>query len=678
MSLKIPLKTALRTTSAHLKKLSQMGITTIQDLLEYFPRNIESTEITSQFLSIQLGVKNTVSGKLCDFRMEKTPRGKKIGKAVLILDDGAEIEAVWFQIPYLLKNLKDEARVYLVGKISRDFGKIQISNPEVHLYRDVHVGRLRAIYSESPPITSKWLREKIAGLLPLAKDFAEILPAKILAEYNFPRKFEAIRSIHAPKSVEDWNLAKKRLSFEEIFEIQVRVLREKLIRNQTSRNKYPAKLDPEAVKADLKTLPFELTLAQKKVLFQILKDFEKDRPAHRLVQGDVGSGKTVVAFLAAASQVRAGNQVVILAPTAILAQQHFKKAVEFFRGISGGEKIRVELLIGATTAKNKKLIKRDLADGQIQVLIGTHAVLTEDTIFKNLGLAIIDEQHRFGVAQRAILAKNNSHVVAMTATPIPRTLALTIYGNQDLSVIDELPPGRQKIITRIISTPKGQNLLHLFVRDQIEKSRQIFWVCPLVDESDKIEAKSVLQEYEKISREIFPDKRVEFLHGKLKPREKTAIMERFKNKEFDILVSTSVIEVGVDIPNATVMVIENAERFGLAQLHQFRGRIGRNSMQSYCFLICGKPDDKNKTRLKALEQYHQGQKLAEIDLQLRGMGEIYGTKQAGMPDFKVADLSDLQMLQDTRHWALKILKEDINLAKYPALKRKTESGNVYF
>ncbi len=678
MSLNLPLEKILRTTQNHLKKLSQIGILTVQDLLENFPRNIESTEITSNFLNIKLGVKNTISGKLCDFRVEKTARGKKLGKATLILDDKAEIEVIWFHIPYLLRNIKDETRVYLVGKISRDFGKIQISNPEVHLHRDLHVGRLRAIYSESPPITSKWLREKIAGLLPFAKDFPEILPDEILTEFNFPRKNEAIRAIHAPHSVEEWNSAKKRLSFEEIFEIQVRVMREKFLREKSAKNPYFVKLDPEIVKNDLKTLPFELTLAQKKVLYQILKDFEKDRPAHRLVQGDVGSGKTVVAFLAAAAQVRTGNQVVILAPTAILAQQHFAKAVEFFRGIFPDNSCRVELLMGATTAKNKKLIKRDLADGQIQVLIGTHAVLTEDTVFKNLGLAIIDEQHRFGVAQRAILAENNSHVVAMTATPIPRTLALTIYGNQDLSVIDELPPGRQKIITKIFATEREKKQMYLFINDQIAKGRQIFWVCPLVDESDKIEAKSVLQEYEKISREIFPDKKVEFLHGKLKSREKTAIMERFKNKEFDILVSTSVIEVGVDIPAATVMVIENAERFGLAQLHQFRGRIGRNKMQSYCFLMCGKPDDKNKTRLKALEQYHQGQKLAEIDLKLRGMGEIYGTRQSGMPNFKVADLSNLQMLQDTRNWAIKILKEDINLAKYPALRKKVESGRVYF
>ncbi len=678
MSLTLPLEKALRTTKSHLQKLAKLGINNVRDLLEYFPRNIESTEITSSILNIQLGAKNTVYGKLYDLRIEKTQRGKKIGQAVLILDDKSEIEVIWFHIPYLLKNISNGARVYLVGKISRRFGEIQISNPEIHLHKDVHIGRLRAIYSESPPLTSKWLREKITGLLPLANDFPEILPPQILNEFGFPRKNEAIRAIHAPQNAEEWQLARKRLSFEEIFEIQVRVLREKFFREKFTKNHYQVKIDAEAVKSDLATLPFELTFAQKKVLFQILKDFEKDRPAHRLVQGDVGSGKTVVAFLAAASQVRAGNQVVILAPTAILAQQHFRKALEFFRGIPHGDKIRVELLIGATTAKNKKIIKRDLACGQIQVLIGTHAVLTEDTVFKKLGLAVIDEQHRFGVKQRDILAKNYSHVIAMTATPIPRTLALTIYGNQDLSVIDELPPGRKIVQTKIISTLKEKQFLNSFVRDQIEKKRQIFWVCPLVDESDKIEAKSVLQEYEKISREFFPDKKVEFLHGKLKPREKTSIMERFKNGEFDILVSTSVIEVGVDIPRATVMVIENAERFGLAQLHQFRGRIGRNDMQSYCFLVCGKPDDKSKIRLQALEKYHQGQKLAEIDLKIRGMGEIYGTKQAGMPNFKVADLSDLQMLQDTRDWALKILRENLSLDKYPTLKTRIENQKVYF
>lgn len=673
MSLSFLLKDVLRTTSAHLKKLEKMGLKNVQDLLEYFPRTVESTEIRSDFQHIQLDQKNTITGKLCDFRVERTPRAKKIGKGALVLDDGSVIEAIWFHIPYILRNIKDETRVYLIGKISRNYGKIQISNPEVHLDSRVHVGGIRAIYSESPPINSKWLREKMAGLLVFNKEFSDPLPDQIKSAEKFLSKAEAITKIHHPQSIQEWKEARHRLAFEEIFEIQVRVLRQKYLREKSAENLYHVPFDVDAVKADLATLPFELTTAQKKVLFQILTDFEKSQPAHRLVQGDVGSGKTIVAFLAAAAIARAGYQVAILAPTEILAQQHFEKSADFF----DPKGIKVELLTGSTPAKQKRVIKQHLATGQIDILIGTHAILTEDTVFKHLGLAIIDEQHRFGVAQRAILAENNAHQVAMTATPIPRTLALTIYGDQDLSVIDELPAGRKPIITRVIADTKMEDKMNLFIDDQIVKNRQIFWVCPLVDESDKIEAKSVINEYERI-RQVFKDRRVDFLHGKMKPKDKEAIMTRFKNHEFDILVSTSVIEVGVDIPAATAMVIENSERFGLSQLHQFRGRIGRNDMQSYCFLMCGKAEHKNKTRLRSMEKHHSGQKLAEIDLELRGMGDVYGTKQSGMPDFKVADLTNLPLLESAKDWAEKILAEDVTLEKYPALKKRIESQDVYF
>ncbi|MBT3349020.1 ATP-dependent DNA helicase RecG [bacterium] len=673
MSLNFLLKNVLRTTSAHVKKLDGLGLSTVRELLEYFPRKIESTDLVGNFLEIRLGEKNTLSGKLCDFRKEKTPRGKMLGRAALVLDDGATIDVIWFQIPYILRNLRDESRVFLVGKVDRNFGKIQISNPEVHLDKNVHVGRLRAIYPESPPITSKWLREKIAGLLMFVKDFPEILPEEILAEKNFLKKPAAVKQIHHPDSGEIWYAAKKRLAFEEVFEIQVRVLREKFFREQAAKNPFRVKFDPEPVKKDLKKLPFELTTAQKKTLFQILKDFELDRPAHRLVQGDVGSGKTVVAFLAGAAQIRAGNQVAILAPTEILAQQHFAGALKFF-----DEETRVELLTGSVPAKKKEEIKKNLRTGQIQILIGTHAILTENTVFKNLGLAVVDEQHRFGVRQRAILAENHAHVVAMTATPIPRTLALTVYGDQDISVIDELPPGRKKIITRVVADEKTITLCNRFIDDQIEKKRQIFWVCPLIDESDKIEAKNVHDEYDRIAQIVFPKRNVEFLHGKMKPKEKNAVMQRFKNREFDILVSTSVIEVGVDIPDATVMVIENSERFGLSQLHQFRGRIGRNEMQSYCFLMVGKKDDAQKTRLQSMEKFHSGHKLSEIDLELRGMGELYGVRQSGIPDFKCADLSDVETLQSARDWAVKILKEDLSLEKFPALRKKVDSDETFF
>ncbi len=673
MSLNLPLEKVLHTTKAHLAKLKKLDIETVQNLLECFPRAVESAEITSNFTQIRLGAKNTLSGRLCDMRRERTPRGKTIGKAALVLDDEATIDVVWFQIPYILKNLKDESRVFLVGKVERNYGKIQILNPEVHLDQNVHVGGLRAVYPESPPITSKWLREKMAGLLLLAKDFEEILPAEILKQENFLPKVEAIRAIHEPKSMEEWQEARRRLGFEEIFEIQTRVLREKFLREKEIKNPYQLALNAEETKNDFLKVPFTLTVAQKKCLYLILKDFERDRPMHRLMQGDVGSGKTIVAFLAALPALRAGWQVAFLAPTEILATQHFANALKFF-----GPEFSVELLTGSVTAAKKKTIKSRLASGELQVLIGTHAILTPDTEFKKLAFAVIDEQHRFGVEQRARLQREHTHVLAMTATPIPRTLALTIYGDQDLCRIDELPPGRKAIITKVIADLRTIEKMNFFIDDQIGKARQIFWVCPLIDESDKIEAKNVKAEFDRIANEIFPKRRVEFLHGRMKPREKESVMRRFREREFDILVSTSVIEVGVDIPHATVMVIENSERFGLAQLHQFRGRIGRNDMQSYCFLMVGKKDDAQKERLRAMERSNDGLYLSEVDLKLRGMGELWGTRQSGLPDFKCADLTNIALLQSARDWAIKILKNDLELQKYPALRKRVEEGQVYF
>ena len=672
MELNTPLGSIIHTTKAHLEKLQKMGIVTVGDLLGYFPRAVESTDACSLLPQIALGQKNTLKGQLFDIHAEKTPRGKKIVKASLVLQDEGTIESVWFHAPYLLKNLRDGSEVYLVGKVSRQYGVIQISNPEVHLHKNIHVDRLRPIYPESPPITSKWLREKIQGLLVFAKHLPEFLPEVILREQGFLTRAEALQTIHTPKDFDAWEQARKRFAFEEMFLIQTRVLQEKRRRERDTANPYRFNFDPELVKADIAALPFALTLAQKKVLFQCLKDFESDRPMHRLLQGDVGSGKTVVAFLAARQVVRAGFQVAFLAPTEILAEQHLQSAIQFFP-----PDVRVELLTGSTTEANKKKIKTHLADGDIHVLIGTHAILTEDTVWQDLGFAVIDEQHRFGVRQRSLLAMNHSHILSMTATPIPRSLALTIYGDQDLSILDEMPPGRKPIITRVVADARTRTLCHRFLDDHIEKGRQVFWVCPLVDESDAVEARNVKAEYVRISQEMFPHRRVEFLHGKMKPRDKESVMQRFKEGAFDILVSTSVIEVGVDIPNATIMVIENSERFGLAQLHQFRGRIGRNDMQSYCFLMVDKPDDKNRERLQAMQRSNDGFYLSEVDLKLRGMGELYGLRQSGLPDLRCADLSDTATMILARDWAQRILDFDLELTQYPLLKQVVDKEEVF-
>ncbi len=681
-----PLKSLIRTTLAHLKKLEKLKVFTGKDLLEYFPRALEDAEVKQSFSEIVLDEKNTIGGSLHSFRVEKTRYGKRLAKAIISLSDG-DIEVVWFRLPYNMRNFEGEKYVFLVGKIKRNYGKIQISNPEIHFQQNIHIGSIRPIYPESPPITSKWLREKISGLLSMVSNFPETLPTEILQSENLISKAQAIKDIHFPDSVEDWQKARMRLGFEEIFEIQVRVIQSKILRQQNEKSRYIVKFKPEVLKKDFKNLPFELTHDQKKALAEILKDFEKNRPMHRLLQGDVGSGKTIVAFLSALQMVRAGFQVAILAPTEILAKQHYIEVIKFLADDEIFEKEKdlfenlktkqIELLTGSIPSKEKKEIKEKLRTGEIKLIIGTHAILTEDTVFKNLGLAVIDEQHRFGVKQRAVLATNFSHVLSMTATPIPRSLALTIYGDQDLSIIKEKPAGRKEIVTRVIGDLNTRRKMEYFIEDQINKKRQIFWVCPLVDESDAIEARNVKDEFQRIA-EVFSKQKVRFLHGKMRSKEKESIMSDFKNKKFDILVSTSVIEVGVDIPDATVMVIENSERFGLAQLHQFRGRIGRNDMQSYCFLMIDKKENKQKERLRAMEKSNDGFYLSEIDLKLRGAGTLYGLKQSGIPDLKCADLNDVETMKKARDLAEEILKKDLNLINYPNLKKVIESNVVYF
>lgn len=658
-----PVDQFLQTTPQHLKKLKQLGIDNLSQFIEFFPRKVESTNIIEHAQDIKIGQKLTLGGQIYHLRREKTRHGKQLTKARLLLRDDSEVEVIWFRAPYQLRTLSEGQKLFLVGKIDLKFSQLQIQNPEIHLSNNIHVGGLRPIYPESPPLTSKWWREKMSGALKLCTNLPDPLPQKLLADEKLFSKAQAVRQIHFPDNLENWEKAKQRLGFEEIFGIQLRVMRAKILREKLHQNPHQFTFDPEVIKLDLQNLPFELTTAQKKVLLQILQDFDKERPSNRMIQGDVGSGKTIVAFLSALQIARQGWQVAIMAPTEILAKQHFANALKFFPSELG-----IELLTGSTTAKEKTRIKNSLKTNQIKIILGTHALITETTIFADLGLAIIDEQHRFGVQQRALLAGQNAHLLNMTATPIPRSLALTIYGDQDISIIDEKPAGRRDIITRIVADPKTQSLCYRFLEDQVHKGFQVFWVCPLVEESESLAAKSVLAEYKRISNEVFPKLRVEYLHGKMKPKEKDDIMRRFKAHEFDILVSTSVIEVGVDIPNATVMVIENSERFGLSQLHQFRGRIGRNDQQCYCFLMVGEAEDKHRERLKAMEKSNDGFYLSEVDLRLRGAGEVYGRRQSGLPDLKMADLSDTQTMSIARQWAEQILTEDFNLDQNPQLR----------
>lgn len=489
----------------------------------------------------------------------------------------------------------------------------------------------------------------------------ETLPEYILEEYKLEKIDDAMKNIHFPKEFEDFRRARKRLVFEELLSTQLALLQ---LKNSNLIYKKGIEFDSNVNMSDvINTLPFKLTKAQLKVLHEIDRDMESDKSMNRLLQGDVGSGKTVVAMISAYKAVKSGYQVAILAPTAILSTQHinnFKKILDKFN-------IRCELLISGISKKKKEEILEKLKTGEIDILIGTHAILEENVEFKNLGLVVTDEQHRFGVKQRTKIAQKgqNPDVLVMSATPIPRTLALILYGDLDISIIDELPPNRKKIETYAV-TKRMEERINNFIKKQINEGRQAYIVCPLVEDSEdeSMDLKSVLTLYETYKKEIFPDYKVEYIHGKMKPKEKEDIMERFKNGEINILISTTVIEVGVDVPNASVMVIEDAQRFGLAQLHQLRGRVGRGEYESYCILKYNGNGQNTKERMKVMCETNDGFIISQKDLELRGSGDFFGTAQHGIPDFKIANLfTDMDILKLSQEAAISIINKDIKLEK---------------
>jgi len=545
------------------------------------------------------------------------------------------------------------------------------------------MGRIVPVYQETRGVSSKWLRFVIHMILSSLESTKDTLPPLLLKEHQFPSFKEALQTIHFPESFAEEKQARARFAFEELFHIALFVLTE---RKKLAAIKAPVvAFKPDIIKRFTNKLPFKLTDAQKKAAWHILKDMEKPRPMNRILQGDVGSGKTVVAAMACLSAVKAGFQVAFMAPTEILAQQHFKTVGESlapFRmtiGLLTGKSDRFispKLPLDSIEISRKKLLERT-QEGTIDVLIGTHALIQDKVKFANLALVIIDEQHRFGVSQRKKLQRKIAlipHFLSMTATPIPRTLALTIYGDLDPTVIDEMPKGRKKVETKIISL-KERAQSYEFMRKQVNKGRQVFVICPRiekVEEGEKSQLKTVQEEHENLSQKVFPKFEVVMLHGKLAAKEKERIMQRFQRGKIDILVATSVVEVGVDIANATVMAIEGADRFGLAQLHQFRGRVGRGKHQSYCFLFSDSPSFKTKQRLKALLEARSGFELAEKDMELRGPGDFSGNKQWGLPDFAMANLTNLALVEKTRDAAEQILNKDITLKNYPLLKKRVE------
>ena len=580
---------------------------------------------------------------------------------LVIQDETGKATATWFNQSYLKNIFKTGEKYKFYGKINNNFGKITINSPVFESSKkSSNTGKIIPIYPLTFKLTQNTIRKIIEnGLLEVEDNLPETLPDYLLEQYNLLGINDAIKYIHFPHEFKDFDIARKRLVFEELLSTQLALFQ---LKNNYIHSEEGIQYSKDVKMSDvINLLPFKLTKAQLKVLEEIDNDMESKKNMNRLLQGDVGSGKTVVAMVAAYKAVKCGYQVAIMAPTAILATQH----LESFKSLFDNLGIRCELLISAITKKKKTELLERLKNGEIDILIGTHAIIEDNVEFKNLGFVVTDEQHRFGVKQRTKIVEKgqNPDVLVMTATPIPRTLALILYGDLDISIIDELPPNRKKIETYAVT--KGlEERVNNFIKLQIKEGRQCYIVCPLVEESEEMDLKSVVELYEKCKNEIFSEFKVEYIHGKMKAKEKDDIMERFKNGEINILISTTVIEVGVNVPNASIMVVEDAQRFGLAQLHQLRGRVGRGEYQSYCILKYKGNGETVRERMKVMCDTNDGFIISEKDLELRGTGDFFGTKQHGIPEFKIANLfEDMPVLKQVQGVSMKIIADDPNLEK---------------
>ena len=638
--------------------LNKLGIFTLKDLITYYPRTYEDRSKPKVICECEDGqevlIEAVACGKISNVRIS----GRTMQKLV-VRDETASVNITWFNQPYLRNVFVIGNKYKFFGKINKKNGKFTMTSPIFEGIEKVqNTGRIVPIYPLTFNLSQNNLRKIMESAIEITYgNLEETLPEYLIKEYKLEDINNAIKHIHFPDELKDFNIARNRLVFEELLSVQLALLE---LKNNYVNEEIGIQFSKDAKMSDvINSLPFKLTKAQLRVLEEIDNNMESKKPMNRLLQGDVGSGKTVVAMCTAYKAVKTGYQVAIMAPTAILAKQH----LENFNNILGKFEIKCELLVSGITKKKKEDILKRLAEGEIDIIIGTHALIEENVKFKKLGLVVTDEQHRFGVKQRTRIAEKgkNPDILVMTATPIPRTLALILYGDLDISIIDELPPNRKKIETFAVGK-NMQTRVDLFIEKQIKEGRQAYIVCPLVEENEEMDLKSVEKLYETYSKEIFPQYRVQYIHGKMKPKEKDEIMEKFKNKEIDILISTTVIEVGVDVPNANIMVIENAERFGLAALHQLRGRVGRGEYKSYCILKFEGKGENLRKRMQVMCETNDGFVISEKDLELRGAGDFFGTMQHGLPEFKIANLfEDVQTLKIVQGVAIKILEEDSKL-----------------
>jgi ATP-dependent DNA helicase RecG len=654
-----PVRHAAGVGPAREKVLQDLGIESIGDLLTYFPRRYEDRSRMKPICALTDGEIATVRGVVEQITEQKLKRGRLRLLKVAVSDGADRLYAVWFNQSYLKRQLRIGQELFLSGKVERKFGSIQIQNPTleaVDTADPLHTGRIVPVYRSTERINSNVLRRLIRDNLDrFGENWPGWVPEALQEKYRLVMPAVALRGIHFPEDDEQLKQAGRYLVYEELLMLQIMV-QDRRLRYKREFEGIAHAAGSEQVEAFIAMLPFALTQAQERVLAEIMRDMESIEPMNRLLQGDVGSGKTLVAAAALIKTVESGHQGALMAPTEILAEQHYLKLKPYFEQLG----IHCEILTGRMKAAEKASLYEELMKGTIQIVIGTHALIQDAVSFHSLGLAVTDEQHRFGVGQRRILQNKGKSpdVLVMSATPIPRTLTLTLFGDLDISVIDMMPPGRQKIETYWVQTTLRARV-YRFIREQIQNGRQVYVVCPLVEESEKLQAEAAVEMADRLQRDEFPDLTVGLLHGRMKSAEKEAVMNQFRNGTIHILVATTVIEVGVDVPNASVMVIEGADRFGLAQLHQLRGRVGRGEHASYCILIAEPNNPDGEARLNALCRSNDGFQIAEDDLRLRGPGEYVGTRQHGLTNLKAADLiRDAAIMEVARTDALALLNRD--------------------
>ncbi|MFP3895888.1 MAG: ATP-dependent DNA helicase RecG [Anaerolineales bacterium] len=656
------------------ERLARLGIETVEDLLYHLPRRYDDFGELKSINRLEYGEEVTIVAVVQEVEARRTRSGTRLVQ-VTLGDATGSIQATWFNQPYLARRFHVGDELVISGQVDEYLGRLVFTSPEWEpLQRELlHTGRLVPVYPLTEGVSARQFRHLVRNALDAyVSPHLDPLPRSIVKSHGFLRLDQALEQIHFPKSRDALNSAHRRLCFDEFLLLQLGILRQREAwRSQQGRI---LEIPREEIEAFVQGLPFSLTGAQERAIEEILGDLQRPVPMSRLLEGDVGSGKTVIAVVAVLVAVRNGLQAGVMAPTSVLAEQHYRTISNMLEGL---EDVSCALLVGSLSAAEKERIQQKVSEGRIQVVVGTHALIQETVDFARLGLVIIDEQHRFGVRQREALRDKGGqvkpHLLAMSATPIPRTLALTIYGDLDISVIDELPPTRQEVITAIRDDTSREGI-YSFIRSQVSNGRQAFVICPLVEESDTMDSRAAVEEYERLQKDVFPDLRVGLLHGRMGAEEKDQVMVAFRDGEYDILVSTSVVEVGIDVPNATVMLVEGAERFGLAQLHQFRGRVGRGEHKSYAILMSEEPSGEGMERLRIMEKTKDGFVLAEKDLEMRGPGDFFGSRQHGLPILKVARLSDTAILEKARQEAKRLFERERNLGgeEYGLLRAKLE------